>query len=147
MMARFRGRGNKATELSLLTILRERSIRGWHRHVRIRLKFDLSLKGKSRLSVKEHGRCPVCCRPDFVFALEKVVIFVDGCFWHRCPRHHRCPVTNKSYWKEKIARNVERDRLVRVALRRSGWRVLQIWEHELPFGDKVITKIERFLRS
>jgi DNA mismatch endonuclease (patch repair protein) len=61
----------------------------------------------------------------------RVVIFVDGCFWHGCPRCYRRPASNTKYWDSKVSKNRQRDRKVRVTLRRCGWRVLRIWEHEL----------------
>ena len=55
-------------------------------------------------------------------------MFVDGCFWHGCPRHGTSPKGNARFWREKIARNRERDREVNRELRRRGWRVLRIWD-------------------
>ncbi|MFR9729487.1 very short patch repair endonuclease [Saccharopolyspora sp. MS10] len=69
-------------------------------------------------------------KPDIVFTVRKVAIFVDGCFWHVCPEHGRQPASNEWYWTPKLAKNVERDRLVSAALERAGWRVVRIWEHE-----------------
>ncbi len=70
-------------------------------------------------------------RPDFAFPARRVAVFVYGCFWHGCPRHGTLPKSNARFWREKIARNRERDREVNRELRRRGWRVLRIWEHEL----------------
>jgi len=70
-------------------------------------------------------------KPDFANRKEKIAIFVDGCFWHRCPRHYVKPVSNKKYWLSKINGNVKRDRKVNKYLRSHGWRVIRIWEHEL----------------
>ena len=67
-------------------------------------------------------------RPDFVFRSERVAVFVDGCFWHGCPRHATRPVGNRKFWDAKLARNKARDREVSRALRRAGWTVLRIWE-------------------
>lgn len=66
-----------------------------------------------------------------VFVAHRVAIFVDGCFWHRCPLHFRLPVKNRDFWAEKIGRNVIRDRQVDKQLEDSGWVVLRIWEHEI----------------
>lgn len=68
-------------------------------------------------------------RPDIVFPRVRVAVFVDGCFWHRCPRHGVKPHHNSAYWQAKLDRNVERDRLVTCALQAEGWNVLRIWEH------------------
>ncbi|WP_255251850.1 very short patch repair endonuclease [Nitrosomonas ureae] len=48
-------------------------------------------------------------KPDIVLARYKIAIFVDGCFWHSCPVHGSLPETNMPFWKNKIARNIERD--------------------------------------
>jgi DNA mismatch endonuclease, patch repair protein len=107
IMSAVRSGGNKATEMVLVKLMRERGITGWRRRVR--------LNGK----------------PDFVFARQRVAVFVDGCFWHGCPKHCRMPKGNRNYWLQKIAGNVARDKLVTRTLRCAGWRVLRVWEHEL----------------
>jgi len=91
----------------LLKALRTARIGGWRRRVR--------LLGS----------------PDFVWRRERVALFVDGCFWHACPRHGRVPKSRKDFWVPKLATNKERDRAVSRALRAAGWRVLRIWEHDL----------------
>lgn len=68
--------------------------------------------------------------PDLVFTRRRVAVFVDGCFWHRCPEHATNPRANADYWGPKLLRNVERDREVDSALAAEGWIVLRIWEHE-----------------
>jgi len=68
-------------------------------------------------------------RADVAFPRRKVVVFLDGCFWHRCPTHGNTPRANASYWAPKLARNVDRDLHVNEALRAAGWTVLRIWEH------------------
>lgn len=74
---------------------------------------------------------PLPGRPDLAFEREKVAVFVDGCFWHGCPRHYTAPATNPEFWKEKLHRNRQRDRNVDHALATDGWRVVRLWEHEL----------------
>jgi DNA mismatch endonuclease (patch repair protein) len=113
VMAAIRSRGNKDTELKLASILRASRITGWRRHQ--------ALPG----------------RPDFVFSRQRVVLFVDGCFWHGCPKHGRLPKTNITYWTQKLARNKTRDRSVSRALRKAGWMVLRVWEHDL-FGSVAV---------
>jgi DNA mismatch endonuclease, patch repair protein len=71
-------------------------------------------------------------RPDVVFTRRKVAVFVDGCFWHRCPEHASSPRANSAYWGPKLDRNVERDRLVDERLQEAGWHVVRIWEHVPP---------------
>ncbi|MFT3871724.1 MAG: very short patch repair endonuclease [Nocardioides sp.] len=75
-------------------------------------------------------------RPDVVFTRAKVVVFVDGCFWHCCPIHGTQPTRNSGYWAPKLARNVERDREQDIVLAAHGWRVIRVWEHE-PVDDAV----------
>lgn len=69
-------------------------------------------------------------KPDVVFTTKRLAIFVDGCFWHRCPIHGTEPSVNTSYWQPKLTRNVARDRRVDEALSSAGWLVIRIWEHE-----------------
>lgn len=68
-------------------------------------------------------------RADIVFPSARLAIFIDGCFWHGCPEHHRMPASNLEYWKGKLARNLARDKLVTDGLKRAGWTVLRLWEH------------------
>ena len=71
-------------------------------------------------------------RPDLVFPTEKVAVFVDGCFWHSCPEHATTPKRNRNWWVQKLAANVERDRRHDEELREGGWKVIRLWEHEVP---------------
>lgn len=69
------------------------------------------------------------------FTKRKIAIFVHGCFWHRCPAcAKRYPKSNRSYWLPKLRANVARDKRKEAELRKAGWRVLVIWEHELKKG-------------
>ena len=70
-------------------------------------------------------------KPDFADSKNKVAIFVDGCFWHKCPKHFKRPKSNKDYWKEKIKRNIIRDKKVNLEYKNKGWKIIRIWEHEL----------------
>jgi DNA mismatch endonuclease (patch repair protein) len=72
------------------------------------------------------------CKADIVFRPKKVAVFVDGCFWHGCPDHGTSPKTNAAYWRAKIGRNVERDRVNEAELGAAGWTVIRVWEHETP---------------
>jgi len=67
---------------------------------------------------------------DIVFPGPKLVVFVDGCFWHSCPKHATTPKTNQEYWLPKLAENRNRDRAQTAKLRKAGWRVIRVWEHE-----------------
>jgi len=71
-------------------------------------------------------------RPDVVFPRQRVAVYVDGCFWHRCPVHGTEPKTNSRYWMPKLNANVARDRRMTTALEREGWRVLRLWAHTPP---------------
>lgn len=81
--------------------------------------------------------------PDFVFRQARLAVFLDSCFWHGCPKHLRRPASNVEYWERKIAINKERDRRQTRELRKSGWRVLRLWEHELKDPARMIQKIRR----
>lgn len=107
IMSRIRSRGNQRTEMALVKLLRANKITGWRRHY------------------------PIVGKPDFVFLKKKVAIFVDGCFWHGCPKCYVKPKSNRIFWTAKIQRNRERDLLVNRELRRSRWHVVRVWEHQL----------------
>ena len=68
-------------------------------------------------------------RADVAFPRQSLAVFLDGCFWHRCPEHGNSPRANWGYWSTKLDHNVERDREVIAALDAAGWTVLRIWEH------------------
>jgi DNA mismatch endonuclease, patch repair protein len=72
------------------------------------------------------------CTPDIVFVGARVAVFVDGCFWHRCPVHGTDPKANGDWWARKLDANVARDRRNDQALRAHGWSVIRVWEHEAP---------------
>ncbi len=69
---------------------------------------------------------------DLVFSRRKVAVFIDGCFWHGCPAHHRLPTTNTDYWTAKVHRNRQRDVTTSEALAAAGWTVLRFWAHQPP---------------
>jgi DNA mismatch endonuclease (patch repair protein) len=121
VMSRIRGRGNRDTELALAIFFRRHRIRGWRRH--------------------QH----VFGKPDFIFPAIRLAVFVDGCFWHGCPKHSKVPASNRPFWQSKLAGNKQRDRVVARTLRAKGWTVLRIWEHELcARGDaKLLKRFER----
>ena len=87
-------------------------------------------------------------RPDIVIASRKVAVFVDGCFWHMCPRHFSMPKVNRSFWREKLKRNVARDREVSASLKKLGWKVIRIWEHEIvDHLDRCVARVRKALRN
>lgn len=69
---------------------------------------------------------------DVVFPTERVAVFADGCFWHGCPKHSRDTKSNTKWWAAKIATNKQRDDENTAALKKAGWRVVRVWEHEDP---------------
>jgi DNA mismatch endonuclease, patch repair protein len=83
-------------------------------------------------------------RADIVFGPERVAVYIDGCFWHSCPEHATQPKTNADWWQRKLAGNRERDRQIDNSLRKHGWHVLRIWEHEDPI--EAADLIENVLR-
>jgi len=117
IMAAVRSRGNLSTEHILASALRKAGVNGWRRHTPIVLA---DRAGKA---------CHVT--PDFVFKRHRVAIFVDGCFWHGCPKHGSTPKTNTDFWRKKLQRNKVRDVFVSRLLRNSDWKVVRLWEHDL----------------
>ncbi|HAL29242.1 MAG TPA: very short patch repair endonuclease [Coriobacteriia bacterium] len=86
-------------------------------------------------------------RPDIAFTRQRIAVFVDGCFWHMCPQCYREPKTNTTYWRQKLDRNVKRDKDADEQLRSAGWIVVRLWEHEVE-GDLAacVTRIQEELR-
>lgn len=73
-------------------------------------------------------------KPDVLLPGRGIAVFIHGCFWHGCPRHYREPGSNASFWRAKIARNRQRDARVARELRRQGWSVLVVWQHDVAGG-------------
>ena len=69
---------------------------------------------------------------DLMFPRMKIAVFIDGCFWHGCPEHHKTPKANATYWSAKVERNKHRDLDTTVRLSTAGWSVLRFWSHEDP---------------
>lgn len=107
IMRRIKSKGNRSTELRLANLLRKAGVTGWRRHP--------AIKGN----------------PDFVFSNYRVIVFVDGDFWHGNPRTFKPPKTNTFFWEEKIRYNRANDKRVTRHLRRKGWSVIRIWESAL----------------
>jgi DNA mismatch endonuclease (patch repair protein) len=70
-------------------------------------------------------------KPDLVFRKQKLVIFIDSCFWHNCPIHGHVPKSNVKFWEEKLNRNQQRDKKINKYYQSSGWEIIRIWEHDL----------------
>jgi DNA mismatch endonuclease, patch repair protein len=116
VMSAIRSAGNRETELVMVALLRELDITGWRRGQKLRFL----VRGSS---------CIV--RPDILFRRERIAVFLDGEFWHGHPRLCRIPATRREWWKAKIETNKRRDRRQNRLLRRNGWTVVRIWQHEL----------------
>jgi DNA mismatch endonuclease (patch repair protein) len=84
------------------------------------------------MRLERPGQRPVRREVDVVFPTERVAVFVDGCFWHDCPRHGPDVRHNSGWWREKLERNVARDEETNRLLLRDGWVTIRVWEHERP---------------
>ena len=104
--------------------------------------FAHGLRFRKHLRIATAGRAVTA---DIAFQSRRLVVFVDGCFWHSCPSHGVTPRTHSTYWNAKLARNVERDRIVDVELARAGWRVLRLWEYLAP--DRALAEVVRALAA
>lgn len=116
IMARVRSQRNKSTELKIISILKREGLKGWRRN------------------------SPLYGKPDFIYPKQRIALFVDGCFWHGCPKCCRMPSAHRTYWMNKIERNKIRDKQVTKFLKKNGWRVIRIWEHEIK-TSKIIRKL------
>jgi DNA mismatch endonuclease (patch repair protein) len=97
---------------------------------------DNMLERKLRTALWRHGvryrlASSLPGKPDLVFPVQRVALFVDGCFWHRCPLHATYPRTSANFWEAKLNGNVDRDRRVDNALGSEGWTVVRVWEHDI----------------
>ena len=123
LMSRVRSKGNKTTEMRLASLLRKAGLHGWRRNQ------------------------PLPGNPDFVWHSKRLVVFVDGCFWHG----HRCgknitPKTNVKEWQQKISGNLARDSRITRLLRRRRWHVARIWKCRLVKNPNAcVNKIRRAL--
>jgi DNA mismatch endonuclease (patch repair protein) len=104
-------------------------------------------KGNRDTELKWRRNQKLIGKPDFVFRRMRLALFVDGCFWHGCPKHGRKPDSNSHYWLTKLERNKVRDKKVSHELRKTGWRVLRLWEHELAKEVSAVKKIKSSLRK
>ena len=121
-MARIKSK-NTGPELVLRKLLAKNKVRGYRLHYKI--------VGK----------------PDLVFPKKQLAIFIDGCFWHKCPDCFIKPSSRTEFWKEKIKNNIKRDKKVNKLLAKNDWKILRIWEHELRKNpDKACLKIIKRLK-
>lgn len=115
------------------------NIKGKNTSPETRLRKTLWAAG---LRYRIHAKLPG--RPDIVFAKAKVVIFVDGCFWHKCPEHGVMPKSNAEFWKTKLEGNVDRDRKKDSELQQLGWSIIRIWEHQV---ETELTETVNYIKS
>ncbi len=118
-MRSVKSKNNKSTEIALIGYFKKIGVKGWRR--------NYSLFGK----------------PDFTFPKKRIVVFVDGCFWHGHNCRNTTPKDNEEYWKRKIERNIERDKTVAQNLSQKNWKVIRIWECEI----KSISKLDDLLNE
>lgn len=123
IMALVRGRDNASTELAMVKLLRKNKVTGWRRHS--------AIFGK----------------PDFVFPKSRVALFVDGCFWHGCPRCYSAPKSSAEFWRSKIERNIRRDLQVSRRLRGRGWRVIRVKECQLRAPTRFLNRLKTLVRT
>lgn len=121
-MRAVRSKGNKSTELRLRMALIRAGISGWTLH-------EKSLPGK----------------PDFFFTKLRLAIFVDGCFWHGCPKCGHTPATRSAFWAAKFERNRARDLRNRLMLRKRRVSVIRLWEHQLKSSKNLSRAVERII--
>ena len=124
IMRRVRSAQNASTEGVIVGALRSRHIRGW--------------------KLRPQG---VPGSPDLFFPKSKLAVFLDGCFWHGCPRCFRAPSSRTEYWRPKIARNHRRDQRVNRLLWRQGYGIVRLWEHEIKSGKGFARLVRRLQRA
>jgi DNA mismatch endonuclease (patch repair protein) len=90
-------------------------------------------------------------KPDLVFKKYKTVIFVHGCFWHyhKDCREGRIPGSNSKFWEEKLLKNINRDELRQLELRKLGWQVIVVWECEIEkkLTSETLEKLIRLIKN
>ncbi|CCF86130.1 very short patch repair endonuclease [Nitrolancea hollandica] len=122
-MARVRSTGNRSTEGRVEAALVSSGISGWEKHPR-------DIPGK----------------PDFFFDRYRLALFIDGCFWHGCPKcQRRMPKARAEFWQAKIEGNRQRDRRVRRKLWSRGYHVMRVWEHDLN-RDTWLRRLQAMMR-
>lgn len=122
IMSKVKSRNTKTTELALIKIFKEQHITGWRRTY------------------------PMIGKPDFVFPKKRIVVFVDGCFWHGHDCRNVTPRENAEFWNNKREYNKMHDTLVTERIENKGWKVIRIWECELKKKnrdklDRIITEL------
>ena len=124
IMKTVKSRNTKSTELKLISIFKEHHIVGWRRTY------------------------PLIGKPDFVFTKKRIVVFVDGCFWHGHNCRNVTPSQHKEYWDAKREYNIQHDKMVTEILQKKNWTVIRIWECELKKKnrEKLLEKISVIIK-
>ena len=124
-MRKVKSRNTKTTELALIKIFKEQHITGWRRTY------------------------PMIGKPDFVFPKKRIVVFVDGCFWHGHNCRNVTPKDNAEYWNTKRERNKAHDKLVTEQIVSKDWKVIRIWECELTNIkiDSALAKLQELIEK
>jgi len=129
-------------------------------------KFDAKTRSKIMSSIKSSGTKPeikikksirglgfsyqpkMKGSPDFVNKKARIALYLQGCFWHACPKHYKLPKTNKDYWSKKIKRNLERDKKNFSFLKKKGYKIIKIWECDaLKSPEKAKDKIMKLIKK
>ncbi|HVZ80904.1 MAG TPA: very short patch repair endonuclease [bacterium] len=123
IMSAIRAKGTDPEE-TLISTLRRSGIRSGRRHLK-------KLPG----------------RPDLSFLDQRIAVFVNGCYWHRCPYCKKpLPKSHRSFWRKKFEANVERDKRKNRELRKLGWRPIVVWECRLKNDpEKQVARIKKML--
>lgn len=122
-MSRIRAKNTKP-EIEFRQFLWSKGIKGYRIHSKIRGK------------------------PDLYFGPKKIAVFIDGCFWHKCPVCFKKPKSNKKYWNHKIKNNVIRDLETDIFLGKNGIKVLRFWEHEIKNDiNKCFNKLKKLIKQ
>ena len=116
VMKSVKSRNTKTTELKLISIFKELHIIGWRRTY------------------------PLVGKPDFVFTKKRIVVFVDGCFWHGHNCRNVTPSANAEFWNAKREYNKRHDTVVTETLQNKNWTVIRIWECELKKKNEALLK-------
>jgi DNA mismatch endonuclease (patch repair protein) len=110
----------------------------------IELRLALCSLGINRYKVDYKLMIGVRRKADIAFPAKKIAVFVDGCFWHGCPKHGTWPKANAQFWRAKIEQNKERDIDTNKKLKAAGWKIIRVWEHENM--SKVAKKMEKLMK-
>ena len=125
VMKAVKSKNTKTTEMKIIQIFKELGIKGWRRTY------------------------PLIGKPDFVFPRKRIIVFVDGCFWHGHDCRNVTPSANADFWNAKRLYNKEHDFLITETLQQKNWTVIRIWECELKKKNRelLLEKISMLLRG